>query len=274
MVKDHGQSPNCLNLGGLRLVYQGIQDWVFLGLCSAFCPWPPLMRRGAKRGRPWLRAQVLPGTDGETTTQGLDNLPARAAEYYKQGARFAKWRAVVKIGSEGTPSRMAVLENAHGLARYAQICQAIPAKPLSGPSWLLDNILMGLALLLEMNNVPTMKITHSACIGVVSQACSAVHTAQLAAMQAVFSCRAFRFFGAGQWAGAHRGAGGDPWAGELHDRGERVLVRARVQPRGAPAQRVRRQPGGHPAQAQHVPARCAAGASALPLNFTKSIPGL
>ena len=61
-----------------------------------------------------ILAQVLPGTDGETTTQGLDNLPARAAEYYKQGARFAKWRAVVKIGSEGTPSRMAVLENAHG----------------------------------------------------------------------------------------------------------------------------------------------------------------
>ena len=77
--------------------------------------------------------QVLPGTDGETTTQGLDNLPARAAEYYKQGARFAKWRAVVKIGSEGTPSRMAVLENAHGLARYAQICQAPgPALALPG----------------------------------------------------------------------------------------------------------------------------------------------
>ena len=28
--------------------------------------------------------QVLPGTDGETTTQGLDNLPARVQEYYKQ----------------------------------------------------------------------------------------------------------------------------------------------------------------------------------------------
>ena len=40
-----------------------------------------------------------------------------------QGARFAKWRAVLKIGTEGTPSSMAVLENAHGLARYAQICQ-------------------------------------------------------------------------------------------------------------------------------------------------------
>ena len=34
--------------------------------------------------------QVLPGSDGETTTQGLDNLGARCKEYYKQGARFAK----------------------------------------------------------------------------------------------------------------------------------------------------------------------------------------
>lgn len=40
-----------------------------------------------------------------------------------QGARFAKWRAVVKIGTATTPTTTAMLENAHGLARYAQICQ-------------------------------------------------------------------------------------------------------------------------------------------------------
>lgn len=33
----------------------------------------------------------LPGTNGETTTQGLDGLTQRSEEYYKQGARFAKW---------------------------------------------------------------------------------------------------------------------------------------------------------------------------------------
>ena len=33
----------------------------------------------------------LPGTDGETTTQGLDGLLQRSQDYYKQGARFAKW---------------------------------------------------------------------------------------------------------------------------------------------------------------------------------------
>lgn len=67
--------------------------------------------------------QELPGTDGETATQGLDNLGARCRDYYKQGARFAKWRAVLKISSQGGPSTTAILENAHGLARYAQIAQ-------------------------------------------------------------------------------------------------------------------------------------------------------
>jgi fructose-bisphosphate aldolase class I len=76
--------------------------------------------------------QVIPGTDGETTTQGLDNLGARMAEYYKQGARFAKWRAVLKIG-EGCPSTTAILENAHGLARYAQIAQENGLVPIVEP---------------------------------------------------------------------------------------------------------------------------------------------
>ncbi|KAJ6826030.1 putative fructose-bisphosphate aldolase, cytoplasmic isozyme 1 [Iris pallida] len=40
----------------------------------------------------------LAGTNGETTTQGLDSLGARCAKYYEAGARFAKWRAVLKIG--------------------------------------------------------------------------------------------------------------------------------------------------------------------------------
>lgn len=41
--------------------------------------------------------QPIPGTDGETATQGLDNLGAKCREWYKQGARFAKWRAVLRI---------------------------------------------------------------------------------------------------------------------------------------------------------------------------------
>ena len=61
--------------------------------------------------------------------QGLDGLGDRCKAYYKQGARFAKWRAVIKIGADGCPSTTAIHENAHGLARYAQICQASTTWP-------------------------------------------------------------------------------------------------------------------------------------------------
>lgn len=78
--------------------------------------------------------QVLPTSGrGETATQGLDNLGARCEAYYKQGARFAKWRAVLKISDEGGPSSQAILENAHGLARYAQIAQANGLVPIVEP---------------------------------------------------------------------------------------------------------------------------------------------
>lgn len=33
----------------------------------------------------------IPGTEDEASTQGLDGLAERSQEYYKQGARFAKW---------------------------------------------------------------------------------------------------------------------------------------------------------------------------------------
>jgi fructose-bisphosphate aldolase class I len=76
--------------------------------------------------------QPLPGTDGETATQGLDGLADRCAAYYKQGARFAKWRAVLNAGG-GRPSNMAIAENAHGLARYAQIAQHAGLVPIVEP---------------------------------------------------------------------------------------------------------------------------------------------
>jgi fructose-bisphosphate aldolase class I len=34
----------------------------------------------------------LAGTNGEHTTQGLDGLSERCAQYYRDGVRFAKWR--------------------------------------------------------------------------------------------------------------------------------------------------------------------------------------
>ncbi|KAI5640735.1 hypothetical protein M9H77_00536 [Catharanthus roseus] len=79
----------------------------------------------------------LPGTNGETTTQGLDGLAQRCQEYYKAGARFAKWRAVLKIGPN-EPSQLAINENANGLARYAIICQQNGLVPIVEPEILVD----------------------------------------------------------------------------------------------------------------------------------------
>merc|ERR1711915_958777 len=79
----------------------------------------------------------LGGTIGEGTTQGLDGLGERCAQYYKDGARFAKWRCVLKI-SELTPSELAIKENANVLARYASICQMNGLVPIVEPEILCD----------------------------------------------------------------------------------------------------------------------------------------
>mmetsp|Transcript_17190 Transcript_17190/g.35719 ORF Transcript_17190/g.35719 Transcript_17190/m.35719 type:complete len:408 (-) Transcript_17190:2574-3797(-) len=80
---------------------------------------------------------ALPRTNSETATTGLDGLPDRCKKYYEQGARFAKWRAVLRIGP-GCPSDAAILENCHALARYAQIAQAAGLVPIVEPEVLLD----------------------------------------------------------------------------------------------------------------------------------------
>src|SRR6202163_3320294 len=41
----------------------------------------------------------LPGCPNEVVTVGLDKLADRLPKYYEQGARFAKWRAVIEIGA-------------------------------------------------------------------------------------------------------------------------------------------------------------------------------
>lgn len=81
---------------------------------------------------------VLPGTDGETATTGLDGLGERCKKYYEGGARFAKWRAVLKITANGCPSELSIQENAHTLARYAVICQENGLVPIVEPEVLMD----------------------------------------------------------------------------------------------------------------------------------------
>jgi fructose-bisphosphate aldolase class I len=79
----------------------------------------------------------LAGTDNECTTQGLDGMAERCAQYKKDGADFAKWRCVLKITSH-TPSYQAMLENANVLARYAMICQQAGIVPIVEPEVLPD----------------------------------------------------------------------------------------------------------------------------------------
>lgn len=73
----------------------------------------------------------------ENLTKGLDSLPAMAKKFYEAGCRFAKWRAVLKIGN-GCPSEQAICENAWGLARYAAICQENGLVPIVEPEILSD----------------------------------------------------------------------------------------------------------------------------------------
>merc|ERR1712193_41707 len=69
--------------------------------------------QSTKDGKPFVdclkEANIVPGikvdkglvpmanSNKESWCQGLDGLAERCAEYYKQGARFAKWRSVVNI---------------------------------------------------------------------------------------------------------------------------------------------------------------------------------
>ncbi|MEM9151345.1 MAG: class I fructose-bisphosphate aldolase [Cyanobacteria bacterium P01_F01_bin.3] len=82
-------------------------------------------------------AKSFANHEGETVTEGLDGLRERIAEYYRMGARFAKWRAVIKI-DESLPSRACIEANAHGLARYAALCQEGGLVPIVEPEVLID----------------------------------------------------------------------------------------------------------------------------------------
>jgi fructose-bisphosphate aldolase, class I len=82
-------------------------------------------------------AKPLAGSLGETITEGLDGLRDRLAEYVGMGARFAKWRAVIRIGG-ALPTSQCVDANAHALARYAALCQEAGLVPIVEPEVLMN----------------------------------------------------------------------------------------------------------------------------------------
>jgi fructose-bisphosphate aldolase class I len=111
------------------------------------------IRQQKKDGTPFLKiiteAGIIPGIKvdtgaedlaahpGEKITEGLDGLRDRLKEYFKMGARFAKWRAVIIIGDD-LPSRSGLEANAHALARYAALCQEAGIVPVVEPEVLMD----------------------------------------------------------------------------------------------------------------------------------------
>ena len=111
------------------------------------------IRQSTKAGVPFTRlmtdAGIIPGIKvdkgtsalagfpGELVTEGLDGLRARLEEYYKLGARFAKWRAVITIGDD-TPSGTCIEANCHALARYAALCQEQGLVPMVEPEVIMD----------------------------------------------------------------------------------------------------------------------------------------
>lgn len=82
--------------------------------------------------------EVLPDSPEEVVTKGLENLPTRLSEYVNMGAKFCKWRAVIKIG-DNIPSDNCIQINAKRLAQYAKLCQDNNLVPIVEPEVLMDD---------------------------------------------------------------------------------------------------------------------------------------
>jgi len=121
-----------------------------LGECiSGAILYDETLRQQTNEGLPFAQARIVPGIKvdagakplalhpGEEVTEGLDGLRGRLDEYRGLGARFAKWRAVIRIG-ETIPTRACIAANAHALARYAALSQEAGLVPIVEPEVLMD----------------------------------------------------------------------------------------------------------------------------------------
>jgi len=80
----------------------------------------------------------LEGSEDEFITSGVVGLPERLAVYAKEGARFTKWRAAIRIDGDRLPSNQALMENARRLATYAHAAQQAGLVPILEPEVLLE----------------------------------------------------------------------------------------------------------------------------------------
>ncbi len=74
----------------------------------------------------------------ELVTGGLIGLSERLVPFYERGARFTKWRAVIRIDGDTLPTSHAILENAKRLASYAHDAQVAGLVPILEPEVLLE----------------------------------------------------------------------------------------------------------------------------------------
>jgi fructose-bisphosphate aldolase class I len=100
-------------------------------------------------------AKPLAGCQDETVTEGLDGLRERLQDYHALGARFAKWRAVIRI-SDQLPSQTCISVNAHALGRYAALCQEQGMVPVVEPEVLVEG-----AHTLDRCYAVTSKVQHA-----------------------------------------------------------------------------------------------------------------
>lgn len=84
---------------------------------------PPSLPAG-----PWQ--PLTPDPNPLLNTQGLDGLGERCKRYYQQGARFAKWRAVMKVRRRFTPNPLAAaLARSAGKPCGRADCLSRPRQP-------------------------------------------------------------------------------------------------------------------------------------------------
>ena len=102
-------------------------------------PFPELLRRQGVI--PGIKVdggtKPLAGFPDEVVTEGLDGLRGRLEEYASLGARFTKWRAVIRIGG-ARPTTTCIEANAHALARYAALAQEAGLTPIVEPEVLME----------------------------------------------------------------------------------------------------------------------------------------
>ena len=144
----HNSEANRRAYRELLLTAPGLGEWI-----SGVILYDETIRQSTGDGVPFARiladhgilpgikvdkgTQPLAGCPGEVVTEGLDGLRPRLEEYYKLGARFAKWRAVIHIGDD-VPTGTCIESNSHALARFAALCQEQGLVPMVEPEVLMD----------------------------------------------------------------------------------------------------------------------------------------